>query len=74
MDYSLDESNNSGNAQSYMETVYNDVFNANIYVLSPKGRVIDLPPGSTPIDFAYCIHSEVGNQTVGSKVNDAQCH
>lgn len=66
----FDESNNSGNAQSYMETVYNDVFNANIYVLSPKGRVIDLPPGSTPIDFAYRIHSEVGNQTVGSKVND----
>lgn len=68
----FDEQNNdSENPQSYMDAVSNDVFNANIYVLSPKGRVIDLPPDSTPIDFAYRIHTEVGNQTVGSKVNDA---
>lgn len=58
------------NAASYMDAVINDVFNVNIYVLTPKGRVIDLPSGSTPIDFAYRVHTEIGHQTVGSRVND----
>lgn len=56
-------------ASNYMNTVTNDVFNANVYVMTPKGRVIDLPSGSCPIDFAYRIHTEVGNQTVGALVN-----
>ena len=55
--------------QEYMNDIVHDVFNANIYVLTPKGRVIDLPNGSCPIDFAYRIHSEVGHQTVGALVN-----
>jgi len=57
------------NASEYMSNVTNDVFNANVYCMTPKGRVIDLPSGSCPIDFAYRIHSEVGNQTVGAIVN-----
>lgn len=56
-------------ASGYMETLQRDVFEANVYVMTPNGRVIDLPNGSTPIDFAYRIHSEVGEATVGSIVN-----
>ncbi len=59
----------SDDPQEFMSTVTHDVFNANIYVMTPKGRVIDLVQGATPIDFAYRIHTEVGNQTVGAIVN-----
>lgn len=57
------------NAQEFMDALQVDLFDANVYVMSPKGRVIDLPQGSTPIDFAYRIHTEVGHQTVGAIVN-----
>ncbi len=56
-------------ASDYMKDITNDVFNANVYVMTPKGRVIDLVAGSNPIDFAYRIHTEVGHQTVGALVN-----
>ncbi|MDO4500649.1 MAG: bifunctional (p)ppGpp synthetase/guanosine-3',5'-bis(diphosphate) 3'-pyrophosphohydrolase [Erysipelotrichaceae bacterium] len=59
------------NASNYMDTVIGDVFNANVYCMTPKGRVIDLPVGSNPIDFAYRIHTEVGHTTVGAIVNGA---
>ena len=63
------EDNSEGNANDFMNDITHDVFNANIYVLTPRGRVIDLPNGACPIDFAYRIHTEVGNQTVGALVN-----
>ncbi len=63
-----DDGNNINDAQ-YMDTVIGDVFNANVYCMTPKGRVIDLPLGSTPIDFAYRVHTEVGHTTVGALVN-----
>ena len=63
------EDNNDTDAKEYMNDVTHDIFNANIYCLTPRGRVIDLPNGATPIDFAYRIHTEVGNQTVGALVN-----
>lgn len=56
-------------AGDFMDLLQRDIFEANIYVMTPKGRVIDLPNGATPIDFAYRIHTEVGHQTVGSIVN-----
>ena len=63
------EESEESNANDYMETVIGDVFNANVYAMTPKGRVIDLPQGSTPIDFAYRVHTDVGHQTVGALVN-----
>lgn len=53
----------------YMDTIIGDIFNATIYCMTPKGRVIDLPIGSNPIDFAYRVHTEVGHTTVGALVN-----
>ena len=67
--YSEDESGAS--PSEYMETLQRDVFEANIYVMTPKGRVIDLPSGATPIDFAYRIHTDVGHTTIGAIVNSA---
>lgn len=68
--YSEDESEHDS-ASEYMATLQRDVFEANVYVMTPKGRVIDLPNGATPIDFAYRIHTDVGHTTVGAIVNDA---
>lgn len=59
----------SKDADEYMDILTHDVFEANVYVMSPKGRVIDLPNGATPLDFAYRIHTEVGHSTVGAIVN-----
>ena len=65
------EVENSQTPQDYMNYLTKDVFEANVYVMTPKGRVIDLPNGATPIDFAYRIHTEVGHTTVGALVNDS---
>ena len=54
-----------------LNTIQKDIFEANIYVMSPKGRVIELPNGATPLDFAYRIHTEVGHNAIGSIVNGA---
>lgn len=56
-------------AVDYMNSLKRDIFEANVYVMSPLGRVIDLPNGSTPLDFAYRIHTDVGHQTIGATVN-----
>ena len=63
------EENSEADAKEFMNDITHDVFNANIYCMTPRGRVIDLAAGATPIDFAYRIHTEVGNQTVGALVN-----
>ncbi len=53
----------------FIEHLKTDFFNDRIFIFTPKGDVIDLPEGSTPIDFAYTIHSDIGNHTLGAKIN-----
>ncbi len=60
-----------GTAKEYMETLTHDIFGANVYVFTPLGRVIELPTGSTTLDFAYRIHTKVGDAAVGAVVNGA---
>ena len=57
------------NASEYMEVLTKDIFEANVYVFTPNGKVIELTAGSTPIDFAYRIHTKVGDSAVGALVN-----
>ncbi len=56
-------------ANEFVDRVKSEVFEDRVYVFSPRGRVIDLPKGATPVDFAYAIHSEVGHRCRGAKVN-----
>jgi GTP pyrophosphokinase len=53
----------------FMKHLKTDFFEHRVFVFTPKGDVIDLPEGSTPIDFAYAIHSDIGDHIAGSKVN-----
>ena len=56
-------------ADEFVESVKTDIFHDQVFVYTPKGDVLDLPAGATPLDFAYRIHTDLGHQTVGAKVN-----
>lgn len=60
-----------GTAKEYMASLTNDIFGANVYVFTPLGKVVDLPSGATTLDFAYKIHTKVGDAAVGAIVNGA---
>ena len=63
------ESQQDSDAIEFMESLKMDLFSSQVFVFTPRGKVIDLPAGSTPLDFAFKIHTDVGCRCVGAKVN-----
>ena len=64
------ESQQDTDAEEFVQSLKIDMFDDEVFVYTPKGRIVSLPAGSTPIDFAYAIHSGVGNAMIGAKVNN----
>jgi len=64
------ESQQDADADEYIQSLKIDMFDDEVFVFTPKGRIVSLPAGSTPIDFAYMIHSGVGNAMIGAKINN----
>ena len=60
--------------EKYIEHLKMDFFNDRIFIFTPKGDVVDLPENSSPIDFAYSIHSDIGNHVSGAKINGKMSH
>ncbi len=58
-----------GNSDEFLDTVKTDLFESEIYVFTPKGEVREFPEGATPIDFAFSVHTELGNRCIGARVN-----
>lgn len=67
----VDYDSDANSTKEYVDNVRHDFFSDYVFVLTPNGEIIDLPLGSTPVDFAYRIHSNVGNHTQHAKVNGA---
>ena len=67
----IDMNNSESNKEIIHETIKEDGLDDNIYVFTPKGDVIELPKGSTPVDFAYRVHSKIGDSMVGAMVNNS---
>ena len=68
------ESQQDTDAEDYVNSLKIDMFDDEVFVFTPKGKIVSLPAGSTPIDFAYAIHSGVGNSMVGAKVMGRICN
>lgn len=68
----IDIQNKSGDSQEFLEHVKIDLFPDAVYVFTPKGQIRALPRGATALDFAYAVHSDLGNECVGAKVNNVQ--
>ncbi|HLU15188.1 MAG TPA: bifunctional (p)ppGpp synthetase/guanosine-3',5'-bis(diphosphate) 3'-pyrophosphohydrolase [Burkholderiaceae bacterium] len=66
----LDIQSQTGDSGEFLEHVKVDLFPDAVYVFTPQGKILSLPRGATPIDFAYAIHTDIGNQAVASRVND----
>ncbi len=59
----------AGNPEEFFENVKIDLFPDEVYVFTPKGKIMEMPSGSTAVDFAYAIHSDIGNRCVGARIN-----
>ena len=70
MKLTSDEDDTNASAEVFVETVKGDILDANVYVFTPQGEVIELPKGASPIDFAYRIHTDVGHKMVAATVNN----
>ena len=68
------ESQQDIDAEDYLSSMKIDMFDDEVFAFTPKGKIVGLPAGSTPIDFAYSIHSGVGNSMIGAKVNNRICN
>ena len=68
------ESQQDTDAEDYVQSLKIDMFDDEVFVFTPKGKIVSLPAGSTPIDCAYAIHSGVGNSMIGAKVNNRICN
>ena len=64
----MDIQQNVGNSFEFIENVKSEFFPKEIYVFTPKGRIVELPMGATAVDFAYAVHSDVGNHCVAAVV------
>jgi len=60
----------AGNSLEFIENVKIDLFPDEVYVFTPKGQIVELPAGATPVDFAYAVHTDVGNACVACRIND----
>ena len=67
----LDLQARSANAVEFLEHVKVDLFPSEVYIFTPKGRILVLPEGATPIDFAYAVHTDIGNRTAAARVNNS---
>ena len=65
----LEMQKRAGNSMEFIETVKSDLFPDEVYVFSPKGRIYELPQGATAVDFAYAVHTDVGNSCVSCRIN-----
>ena len=64
------ETQQDSDAEEFVQSMKIDMFDDEVFVYTPRGRIVSLPKGSTPIDFAYAIHSGVGNAMIGAKINN----
>ena len=65
----LELQQNAGNSLEFIENVKIDLFPEEVYVFTPKGKILELPLGSTAVDFAYAVHTDIGNSCVGCRIN-----
>jgi guanosine-3',5'-bis(diphosphate) 3'-pyrophosphohydrolase len=66
----LEIQQHTGNSLEFIENVKIDLFRDEVYLFTPKGEIIELPAGATPVDFAYAVHTAVGNSCVACRIND----
>ena len=65
----LDMQKQAGDSQEFLENVKTDLFTDEIYVFTPKGRIVELPSGATPIDFAYSVHTDLGDSCIACRID-----